>query len=171
MKQRSLLTSIFFSMVAVIGAAMIVGGGAMLMKSIYFAPQNYIKGILGTIICLFFGIIFVLVSFSMLFGNVTVVGPKRRLVVNKTKIYADFDRIEMNTSTKVNGKHPYVVFCCGQIPDGEVMEFKSENIWYDPTRKIEDRGIKKIPVYVNPNRPKKYYVSLEELEGKNWKLS
>lgn len=171
MKQRSLLTSIFFSMVAMIGAAMIVGGGAMLMKSIYFAPQNYIKGILGTIICLFFGIIFVLVSFSMLFGNVTVVGPKRRLVVNKTKIYADFDRIEMNTSTKVNGKHPYVVFCCGQIPDGEEMEFKSENIWYDPTRKIEDRGIKKIPVYVNPNRPKKYYVSLEELEGKNWKLS
>ena len=171
MKQRRPLTSAFFSIVGIIGAAMVVGGGVLLMNSIYFEPQNYIAGIWGTIICLFFGIIFVLTSFAMLFGNITVVGPKRRLVANKEKIYADYDRIEMNTSEKVNGKHPYIVFCRGKISTGEVMEFKSENVWYDPTRKIEDRGIKKIPVYVNPNKPKKYYVSLEELEGKNWKLS
>jgi hypothetical protein len=80
---------------------------------------------------------------------------------NGTAVEADFDSVEHDTSYKVNNKSPYVIHCRWFNPyNGEMMDFKSEYIWYDPTSYITN---KKLQVLIDVGNPKKHFVDISFL--------
>lgn len=72
---------------------------------------------------------------------------------------ADIINITVNRNVRVNGRHPYIVDC--QVADaftGVTSLYRSKNIYED----INVYGIVKVPVYVDPKNPSKYYVDIDE---------
>lgn len=148
-------------------SGMYVGG----TTTVYYNPEdpNHFKGsgnIFGSVMFVIIGSIFVAIGFGGLLNGVCKTNTKKKLIENGEKIYADFDHVEVNEMFEMNGKNPFVVICQYIHPNGENMEFKSENLWEDPTEKIEQNNITKFPVYVDLENPKKYYLSLEEITKK-----
>lgn len=77
-------------------------------------------------------------------------------------VYANYVKTRKNTSYAVNGVHPYNIVCEWNNPqDNKKYTFKSENIWDDPQRIIEEKNIKTVPVYINPENKKQYFMDLD----------
>jgi len=78
-----------------------------------------------------------------------------------TPIKADLQGIELNTSFHVNGRHPFRVLVQWQDPvTSELHIFRSDNLWFDPSRYVEG---KEITVFMERNNPKKFHVDLSFL--------
>jgi hypothetical protein len=76
-------------------------------------------------------------------------------------IETDFQRVELNTNSEVNGLHPFRVLTKWKNPvTNDVHIFHSNNIWFDPSKYMEGT---KIIVYIERNNPKKYYLDLSFL--------
>jgi len=45
-----------------------------------------------------------------------------------------------------------------------VLLFTSDNIWFDPEPIIHEKGITSLPVYIDPENPKNYFVSVKDIE-------
>jgi hypothetical protein len=76
-------------------------------------------------------------------------------------IQADFQGVDINTSCSVNGRHPFRVLAQWQNPTtSRIHVFESHNIWFDPTRYIQQKEIR---VFLERGNPKKYYVDLSFL--------
>lgn len=72
------------------------------------------------------------------------------------RVATQFDRVERNTSVRVNGAHPYRIFSQGQNPfTAQVEIFHSYNLWSDPSPYVHDRSI---DVLIDPNNPKRYWL-------------
>ncbi|MDR2174134.1 MAG: hypothetical protein LBE32_08070 [Burkholderiales bacterium] len=77
----------------------------------------------------------------------------------------DFQSVALNTSLRVNGRHPFHVLTQWQDPiTGEIRIFESHNVWFDPTQYCTNQ---QITVYIEPGDPKKYYVDLSFLPRLN----
>lgn len=77
-------------------------------------------------------------------------------------VYANYVKTRKNTSYAVNGVHPYNIVCEWNNPqDNKKYTFKSENIWDDPQRIIEEKNIKTVPVYINPESKKQYFMDID----------
>jgi hypothetical protein len=71
-------------------------------------------------------------------------------------ITTEFLAVEVNTSVRVNNRHPYQIV--SQWLDSEankVYVFKSKNIWFNPEEFIQSSEIR---VLIDPNNPKKYFM-------------
>jgi hypothetical protein len=78
------------------------------------------------------------------------------LRANGRRIYADFDRVEVNTSLRVNGRCPWRIVCQWLDPaSNQVHVFHSHNLWYDPAKYITGKTLE---VLVAPDNPKRYLV-------------
>ena len=78
------------------------------------------------------------------------------LRANGQRIIADFERVELNTSLRVNGRCPYRIVCQWLDPaSNRVHVFRSHNLWYDPQRYIQGNTML---VLVDPANPKRYFV-------------
>ncbi|MBX2946994.1 MAG: hypothetical protein KF725_14260 [Cyclobacteriaceae bacterium] len=114
---------------------------------------------IGTI-CLFAG---VYVLFNTLEKNSSWVeiftnGRGRKTLVPIADIIVD-------GSFKVNGRSPYVIVCQYQdVVSNKVYEFKSDYIWYNPAKLLEDK--KEMDVYVDPNDLTRYYLDTSFLPKK-----
>ena len=76
------------------------------------------------------------------------------LRANGRRIQADFDRVELNTSLRVNGSSPYRIVCQWRDPaTNQVHVFHSRNIWYDPQKYIMGTTME---VIVDPDNFKRY---------------
>ncbi len=100
-------------------------------------------------------------------GLVLVVKRKKKdnyLKENGELIYADYVETIINTSYTVNGRHPYNIICTWKNPrDNKVYTFKSKNIWENPKYSIENKNLKLIPVYINPDNIKKYVIDIDSV--------
>jgi hypothetical protein len=77
------------------------------------------------------------------------------------RINTDFQRVVMNTSLRVNGRHPFQILTQWQNPStSKIHLFQSKNLWYDPTSHIKNR---QITVFIERDNPKKYLVDLSFL--------
>ncbi len=123
---------------------------------------------IASIIMTVCGIIFGIIGLSMLFYKINKEKRKATLLENGERVLAELEEVTVNYSYSVNNRHPYVIICQGKDMNGEIRTFKSENIWYNPEQIIQERNITTFPVYIDINNPKKYYVSLEEIEEKNF---
>ncbi|MBU0679302.1 MAG: DUF3592 domain-containing protein [Verrucomicrobia bacterium] len=73
-------------------------------------------------------------------------------------IMSEFQRVELNTSIKMNGKSPYRIITQWQDPgSGKVYVFQSRNIWFNPESYIQGKDI---AVRIDPNNPKTYMVDI-----------
>jgi hypothetical protein len=80
---------------------------------------------------------------------------------NGRHIQADFERVELNTSLRVNGASPYRIVCQWLDPaTNRVHVFRSHNLWYDPHKYIT---AKTLDVIVDPNNLKRYVVDTQFL--------
>lgn len=92
---------------------------------------------------------------------------QKRLKENGKLIYADYLETILNRAINVNGRHPYNVIVQWDNPeDGKHYLFRSNNIYFNPEKIIEDRNIKTFPVYINPNNKKQYVVDIDDLTKK-----
>jgi len=75
---------------------------------------------------------------------------------NGRHIQANFDRVELNTSLRVNGSNPYRIVCQWLNPETNRLHvFKSHNLWFDPAPYISSQTL---DVIVDPNNFKRYVV-------------
>lgn len=86
-----------------------------------------------------------------------------KLINTGVKLTATITNVSLNTSYQVNGKSPYVINA-SFIYEGLVYETKSNNLWYEVGFIIDSKGIKELPVYIEPGNPKKNYLDTRELE-------
>lgn len=83
------------------------------------------------------------------------------LLQHGQRIDAELREVELNTTFQVNGRHPYRAIVEARAGFGrELRQFRSANIWFDPTRHLSGR---RIAVYVDPANPKRYHVDLSFL--------
>lgn len=130
--------------------------------TLYYDPINpgnvKVKGemTVAFIVMLILGAVFAVVGFSVMLASI-----RRTPKIKKTgKRYdAIVVSIECNTSVSVNGKHPYKVTC--RVEDysaGEAYIYKSKNVYLD----LERYNLETVPVYVDPQKPSKFYVDVHE---------
>jgi len=135
---------------------------------IYYNPDNPNKiqsdsTIIFSIMFLGMGGLFFSIAFILVLGKVKEKANKRRMLETGRVIYADISEVVLNLRYHVNDKHPYVIHCkwYDNVTGVEYL-FKSGNIWGDPNQIIEQKQLTKLPVYVDLNNPKKYYMDLKE---------
>jgi hypothetical protein len=115
---------------------------------------------LGSMIFGVLGIMFSSFGFGMILH-----GKKRGNVIQRLKefglpIETQFHGVEENEKISVNRRHPYRIVS-HWTKDNELHVFRSENLWFDPSDRIESD---KITVWVDPNNMKKYYMDIAFLK-------
>ena len=104
------------------------------------------------------GGIFLLIGGTLLGISRFKSGRENYLKQNGARIETEFMGVEINKRIEVNGRNPFRVLTQWQNPaTGELVTFKSNDLWFDPSNHIQGR---KITVFMERNNPKKYYVDL-----------
>ena len=86
---------------------------------------------------------------------------KKWLLKNGKRISSEFQKVEINTSFSVNGSHPYMIVSQWHDTETRTMYiFKSENIWYNPEKFVNN---KTIDVLVDSKNYKRYYMDINFL--------
>lgn len=112
----------------------------------------------GTIILGILGAVFLIVVGIIVLYNKRKSNLQKQLIQSGVKIEADYQRVVVNNSFSVNGRHPYQIISQWQNPTTKKLHiFTSDNIWFDPTNFIKTD---KIEVLIDENNPKKYMVDL-----------
>lgn len=112
----------------------------------------------GSIVCLIVGLVMALVGiggWAWLARRQKIIN---RLKTSGQKISAKVKEITVNKSYALNGRHPWKIVAEGQGLDGQVGVYTSDNIWTDPSAQMPIG--KDIAVYVNPAKPKEYFVEV-----------
>jgi len=106
------------------------------------------------------GLIFVTIGFGFMIPKYRIKKLKSRLKAEGRIINATVERIDFNTMYTVNGQNPYLVFADYRDEiTGDIINFKSENLWYDVNEYINIGD--QVKVYVDRNNPKKYYMDVQ----------
>lgn len=83
---------------------------------------------------------------------------------NLKTVYATYTKTIRDELHSIDGHEPYVVLCEWTNPnDGEVYEFKSKALWFDPTDIIAERNIMFFPVQIEADNPSYYDVDISNL--------
>lgn len=136
---------------------------------VYYNPANPEEAKVNTFFQLWFAAVLLGVMGSVFFligGGILVAGPLRArkniwLRENGQKIQTKISAVDLNTSLRVNGRHPYVITSQWTDPHtNTVRVFQSESIWFDPREFIRGEAI---GVFIDPNNPNKYFVDISFL--------
>jgi len=96
-----------------------------------------------------------------------IISPIAYYTESKTiKLKENGKRVEAKyiQTVTTKGKKTYNIICKWREPNTEIeYEFKSNDIWDNPRYAISQNNIEKIPVYIDPENPKKYYVDTKEI--------
>lgn len=108
------------------------------------------------------GILFVVISvFPLAFVTKKSFRQKKVKECGR-KLYATVEEIVLNTSQRVNGKHPYLIYCIWRDEYKDIVyRFKSDSIWTNPNLLL--RPGDQIPVYVDEKDYRHYYVDAESV--------
>ncbi len=106
-------------------------------------------------------VIFGVIGFVIIDAGITVLvisalsSRKEKWLRESGKTIAtELQAVEVNTSVRVNNRHPYQIVSQWLDPaTNEVHVFKSKNIWFNPEEFIQSNEIR---VLIDPNNPKKY---------------
>ncbi len=107
------------------------------------------------------GALFFLIGFSVILKKRSKTKKKEYLTKNGIAVKARIQEVIINRSLKVNNRSPYQIYAQWNDPaTSEEHIFKSENIWFDPTKHINGD---EITVLIERNNPKKYYMDISFL--------
>ncbi len=117
-----------------------------------------------TIIIPIFGVIFLSIGLMVLIIPKIKNSKHKTIKQNGKRIEASYIETVINTSYSFNNMNPYNIVCQWYDEyEGEYYIFESENIWSDPQDIIEKYNIVTIPVYIDVNNKKNYYVDIEDI--------
>lgn len=118
----------------------------------------------------FFNYIFLgMSSLFIILGSFLLILPimkknqNKKLLKNGIRLVATINSVIIDNRYQVNGKSPYVIYASFIYHD-LVYEAKSNNIWYNAEFIVNNYNIKELPIYIEVNNPKKYYLDTSELE-------
>jgi hypothetical protein len=98
---------------------------------------------------------------------------KRITLLKSTGIYieATIEEIIVNSKGKPKkGKYPYHIRCIYTNPsDKSVFRFESDNLYFNVNEYINEYNIKKLPIYVDKNDYKNYYIDIYYAKNKGLK--
>lgn len=84
------------------------------------------------------------------------------------KIDAKIVGIEVDTNVEENHVNPFYVVCNAVNPITNKEEnYRSENMWFDVRKIIEENNIMTLPVSIDKNNSNNYYVDISSLNSKN----
>ena len=84
-----------------------------------------------------------------------------RLKESGQRVYADYVQTKYLSLLRINGRSPYVIECSWTDRETQkVYRFQSEYLFDDPQPTIERKGLRTIPVYIDPTRPERYAMDL-----------
>ncbi|MFH0890664.1 MAG: DUF3592 domain-containing protein [Candidatus Liptonbacteria bacterium] len=119
--------------------------------SIWFGV--FILGILGAVFSLAGGV--------MVLVQLLKRAKKNWLLISGQRIRAQFVKCQLNILVKVNNRSPFVIYAQWKNPmNGEILVFKSEYIWFDPSPFVQGRELE---VLIDPQNPKKYWMDVSFL--------
>lgn len=112
-----------------------------------------------------FGAVFAAVGILLLVLGLKV-SQRKRLVENGQgeAVYATVTSARA-TSVKVNNMTTYRVIATWDDQYGVTHEYKSEYLYFDPSKYIQEGAL--IRVYVDPNNYNKYYMCAQELQSED----
>lgn len=123
------------------------------------------------VVCFVFtvdGLMFSAIGISFLVCTSYQKRLKKRLIENGKKIIADVEDVVCNHFMTYNRHHPYIIHCAWRNPDdGITYHFRSEPIMFNPGKILQDKKIVSLPVYIDQNNIKKYYVGIDAVEENN----
>lgn len=132
--------------------------------TVYYNPQNPLEiksksgGVMFFILFLAMGIVFVAISLGFYSYMRCSKRKMQWLKQHGECLQAEIIDIDTNGSISVNGSHPLIVTCRLRMPDGSEQIFKNTQVW---RRKYELPESGTVPVYVDKNNPKRYYVDVD----------
>ena len=91
-------------------------------------------------------------------GAVKILGARKTvwLQENGLRIQAEFTKVALDRSVRVNGLHPYRIVCQWFDPAAnKVYVFESANIWFDPAAYITTKTLE---VLIDRDNPHRYIV-------------
>lgn len=113
------------------------------------------------------GGVFMAVGLPFMFTGLWKKLKRNKLLQNGTCVYATIIGSDIDRTFSVNGRHPFYVDCEYQNPyDGMKYLYRSGHIWDDPYQYTGSQ----VPVYVDRNKPQKYYVAVEALQGQDQRI-
>ena len=81
-------------------------------------------------------------------------------------VMAKINGASENTKIRLSGRHPYNIHVTYVDTDSkQIYNFRSDNIWSNPINELAVSGLTELPVYVNLERPKRYFVDISEIFG------
>jgi hypothetical protein len=115
------------------------------------------------LILLGMGAVFGMVGVPMLLASVFSARKKKWLQENGQLIMTDYQSVVLNRSERSGGQCPYQIVSQWLDPTtNKVYVFRSNNIYFNPEKYIQTR---QIPVRIDPQNPKKYWVDTSFLPG------
>ena len=103
-----------------------------------------------------FGLILSLIGFGIIFSSIKKSKKIKALKDSGTRVNAEVQSVGLNTSLKVNGRHPFQIIAQWQNPTTtKIHIFKSDNIWFDPEEYVKGNMV---DVLIEPDNPKVYHV-------------
>lgn len=156
----------------ILGVILIIGGVAsdliitrILRSQEWVIESTTIESVtISTILFCSIGGVFTIIGASFLIVTLLSKKKKKKLIETGRKYYAEVTDAIINYHVQVNRKYPYRLDC-KYIDEftGVTYLYRSDNVWENPDQYI---GLQ-VPVYVNPNKPKEYYVAIEEVSNSN----
>lgn len=141
--------------------------------AIFYDPQNpsnisATSQQIANWILLGMGVIFTLIGGGLTITKLKGKSKKESLMQNGECVGAEINEVQLNRGYRVNGRSPFVIICRWRDPQsGEYYLFGSENLWYDPRPILAEKQLTTLPVYLDPQNYKRYYVSTEEIDVKD----
>lgn len=109
----------------------------------------------------FFAVIFGAIGVGFLIHGIIRRRRQRNLIRTGRPIMTEFHEVEVNTKVRFNKRYPYRVVTKWRNPVfGEIVYFRSNNVWDDPTPHVKNRSI---TVIVDPNNFSRYVMDLSLL--------
>lgn len=111
---------------------------------------------LGHLIAGGLGSVFFLIGVGFFVVSWLRAGKESQLRSQGMPVQAAFQRVELNRSFEVNGRHPFRLVAQWQNPTtSELHVFESDNLWFDPTPFVTQ---KQLTVFIDAANPRRYHV-------------
>lgn len=119
---------------------------------------------LGVVIPGILGLVFAAVGGTTTAKSLKRSGKGNKLKETGTLVYAVYQGTEYKYTIRINHRSPYVIHAGWTDPaSGTSYDFQSRYFYEDPAPQLEMQGVRSIPVYINPDKPKQYYMDLDGL--------
>lgn len=147
-------------MVGIIFAA--IGIGYLITVAALFCTMKVRRGE-SAFLMLNFGIMGVI--FLFVGGICFAVEIKKQIRATRMRnagryVTAEITEISICNGIRINRRHPYVVVCSYQDMEGNIHQFKSRYLYFNPEPLLKDRYVR---VYVDEENFRHYYVDIDEV--------